>query len=82
MVHRLTNYKGLAFVERGFSRMFSPKAPRLKITGTVNEQLNCPRKLPFLLALRRLGRFDVSPRETSPTAKSEEKRMFSQATVK
>lgn len=53
MVHRLTNYKGLAFGERGFSRMFSPIAPRLKITGTVNEQLNCLRKLPFLIALRR-----------------------------
>ena len=34
------------------------------------------RKHPFLLALRLLGR---SPRETSPAAKSEEKRMFSQA---
>ena len=32
------------------------------------------RKHPFLLALRRRG-----PRETSPAAKSEEKRMFSQA---
>ena len=39
------------------------------------------RKHPFLLALRRWGRFarDVPPRETSPAAKSEEKRMFSQA---
>ena len=41
------------------------------------------RKHPFLLALRRWGRFArrnvVSPRETSPAAKSEEKRMFSQA---
>ena len=36
------------------------------------------RKHPFLLALRRWGRF---PRETSPEAKSEEKRMFSQATT-
>ena len=34
------------------------------------------RKHPFFLALRPLGR---SPRETSPAAKSEEKRMFSQA---
>ena len=33
------------------------------------------RKHPFLLALRRLGRF------ASPAAKSEEKRMFSQASV-
>ena len=33
------------------------------------------RKHPFLLALRRWGRFH----ETSPAAKSEEKRMFSQA---
>ena len=40
-------------------------------------------KHPFLLALRRWGRFarrnDVRPRETSPAAKSEEKRMFLQA---
>ena len=40
-------------------------------------------KDPFLLALRRWGRFarrnDVRPRETSPAAKSEEKRMLSQA---
>ena len=39
-------------------------------------------KHPFL-ALRRWGRFarrnNVPPRETSPAAKSEEKRMFSQA---
>ena len=34
------------------------------------------RKHPFLLALRPLG---TSPRETSPAAKSEEKRMFPQA---
>ena len=34
------------------------------------------RKHPFLLALRPLG---TSPRETSPAAKSEEKRMFLQA---
>lgn len=40
LIHRLTNYKGLPFEERAFSRMFSPIAPRLKITGTVNEQLN------------------------------------------
>ena len=55
------------------------------------------REHPFLLALRRWGRFarrnwiapsvwnfcrwvaDVPPRETSPAAKSEEKRMFTQA---
>ena len=38
------------------------------------------RKHPFLLALRRRGRFARRnvPRETSPSAKSEEKRMFSQ----
>ena len=40
-------------------------------------------KHPFLLALRRWRRFarrnDVRPRETSPAAKSEEKRMLSQA---
>ena len=40
-------------------------------------------KHPFLLALPRWGRFarrnDVPPSETSPAAKSEEKRMFSQA---
>ena len=40
-------------------------------------------KHPFLLVLRRWGRFaprnDVPPRETSPAGKSEEKRMFSQA---
>ena len=40
-------------------------------------------KHPFLLALRCWGRFarrnDVRPRETSPAAKSEEKRMLSQA---
>ena len=40
-------------------------------------------KHPFLLALRRWGRFarrnDVRPRETSSAAKSEEKRMLSQA---
>ena len=35
------------------------------------------RKHPFLLALRRW----VPPRETSPAAKSKEKRMFSQAKV-
>ena len=35
------------------------------------------RKHPFLLALRRWGR--RRKRETSPAAKSEEKRMFSQA---
>ena len=34
------------------------------------------RKHPFLLALRPLG---TSPRETSPAAKNEEKRMFQQA---
>ena len=43
------------------------------------------RKHPFLLALRHWGRFerrnDVPPRETSPAAKSEEKRMFSQANL-
>ena len=43
------------------------------------------RKHPFLLALRRWGRFArtnvVPPRKTSPAAKSEEKRMFSQATI-
>ena len=43
------------------------------------------RKHPFLLALRRRGRFarrnDVPPREMSPSAKSEEKRMFSQANL-
>ena len=39
LVHRVTNLKGLPFGERAFSRMFSPIAPRLKITGTVNEQL-------------------------------------------
>ena len=42
------------------------------------------RKHPFLLALRRWGRLarrnDVPPREKSPAAKSEEKRMFSQGT--
>ena len=37
------------------------------------------RKHPFLLALRRWDVSRVSPRETSPAAKSEEKRMFSQA---
>ena len=37
------------------------------------------RKHPFLLALRRWGRRGVPPRETSLAAKSEEKRMFSQA---
>ena len=41
------------------------------------------RKHPFLLALRRWGRFArrnvVPPRQTSPAAKSEEKRMSSQA---
>ena len=41
------------------------------------------RKHPFLLALRRWGRFarrnDVPPRATSPAEKSVEKRMFSQA---
>ena len=38
------------------------------------------RKHQFLLALRRWGRFARVPsRETSPAAKSEEKRMFSQA---
>ena len=41
------------------------------------------RKHPFLLALRRWGRFarrnDLPPRETSPAAKSEEKRILSQA---
>ena len=36
------------------------------------------RKHPFLLALRRWGRFAFPPRETSPAAKREEKRMFSQ----
>ena len=40
-------------------------------------------KHPFLLALCRWGCFarrnDVPPRETSPAAKSEEKRMLSQA---
>ena len=42
---------------------------------------NSLRKHPFLLALRRWGRFArIPPRETSPAAKSEEKRMFSQAT--
>ena len=43
------------------------------------------RKHPFLLALHHWGRFarrnDVPPRETSPAAKSEEKRMFSQANL-
>ena len=39
LVHRVTNLKGLPFGERAFSRMFSPIAPRLKTTGTVNEQL-------------------------------------------
>ena len=40
-------------------------------------------KHPFLLALRRWGRFAFPPRrETSPAAKSEEKRMFSQANCK
>ena len=38
------------------------------------------RKHPFLLALRRCGHFAVNVlRETSPAAKSEEKRMFTQA---
>ena len=38
------------------------------------------RKHPFLLAVRRWGRF-APPRETSPAANSEEKRMFSQASI-
>ena len=37
---------------------------------------------PFLLALRRWGRFvSFPPRETSPAGKSDEKRMFSQASI-
>lgn len=52
LFHRVTNCKGLQFRERAFSRMFSPIAPRLKITGTVNEQLNeFFRKLNFLKML-------------------------------
>ena len=43
---------------------------------------NSLRKHPFLLALRRLGRFERRKRETSPAAKSEEKRMFLQARIK
>ena len=50
-----------------------------------NNNRSSLRKHPFLLALRRWRRFgrrnDVSPRETSPAVKSEEKRMFSQATT-
>jgi len=37
------------------------------------------RKYPCLLALCRWGRFAFAPRETAPVAKSEWKRMFSQA---
>ena len=37
------------------------------------------RKQPFLLALRRWGRFVRIPREMSSAAESEEKRLFSQA---
>ena len=54
-----------------------------------NEETSVFFKHPFLLALRRWGRFarrnvcdpatEVHPRETSPAAKSEEKRMFLQA---
>ena len=48
-----------------------------------SRSLTSLRKHPFLLALRRWGRFArrnvVPPRETSPAAKSEEKRTFSQA---
>ena len=41
--------------------------------------LSSLRKHPFLLALRRWGRFAFPPRETAPATKSEEpERMFSQ----
>ena len=47
---------------------------RKTLLKTKNRMLNSLRKHPFLLALRRWGRF------ATPAAKSEEKRMFSQAT--
>ena len=47
------------------------------------EKAGSLRKHPFLLALRRWGRFArrkvAPPRETSSAVKSEEKQMFSQA---
>ena len=63
-----------------------PKAPS-NAKGVTSFSTSCKpslRKHPFLLALRCWGHFaqSIPPRETSPAAKSEEKRMFSQAIVR
>ena len=52
-----------------------------RLTAPLKKVFSSLRKHTFLLALRRWGRFagEEPPRETSPAAKSEEKRMFSQA---
>ena len=49
----------------------------------VRRRISSLRKRPFLLSLRRWGRFARrnAKHETSPAAKREEKRMFSQAIV-
>ena len=61
----------------GIFQRYDPIYPTSQIVPTsIKTSL---RKHPFLLALRRWGRFAFPPRETVPAAKSEEKRMFSQA---
>ena len=62
----------------GIFQRYDPIYPTSQIVPT--RKKTSLRKHPFwLLALRRWGRFARRKRKTSPAAKSEEKRMFSQA---
>ena len=64
---------------KGFDDLPVWYIPRLPWTLPFVKSEISLRKHPFLLALRRWDVSRVSPRETSPAAKSEEKRMFSLA---
>ena len=56
------------------------QTPLICIQSVLSYRWISLRKHPFILAPRRGGRTSRSPRETSPATKSEDKRMFSQAT--
>ena len=57
MVHRLTNYKGLSFGERGFSRMFKSYSTAAKNNRHGNRTVKLPAKTSISPRSSPLGTF-------------------------
>ena len=73
----------MSWVHLGIFQRYDPIYPTFQIDIVPTRKKTSLRKHPFwLLALRRWGRFARRKRKTSPAAKSEEKRMFSNARKK